>query len=339
MGVAHRWSRDLGHLLQAITGIPWYYRQFGYELALDLGGGRGVPVGEIPALPAGAPEPVLLRPATLADIPLLLRVDDHGRRRSLLTSVRDASWWRYEIAGRSGDADEQNRFWIIERAGEESGAGVVAVDAVLRGSSLLVRSCETEPGVSWVAIAPSLLRALRSIGDGYAREAAAIAEGSVGAAETTATCQRLLLRLGAEHPLFAALPSRMKDVRPPYAWYVRMPDVPAFIRRVAPVLEANLAASPMAGYSGEIRLWFFTSGLRLALAGGRLTEAAAWPDGSPDDAGAVFPPLTFLHLLCGHRSLSDLENAFADCYASADETRAVLDALFPKRPSFVLPLG
>jgi len=38
MEVAHARSAALGHLVQGITGIPWYYRQFGYEYALALGG-------------------------------------------------------------------------------------------------------------------------------------------------------------------------------------------------------------------------------------------------------------------------------------------------------------
>ncbi|MGW8249740.1 MAG: GNAT family N-acetyltransferase, partial [Anaerolineales bacterium] len=32
----HRWSAERGELLQAITGIPYYYRLFGYEMALNL---------------------------------------------------------------------------------------------------------------------------------------------------------------------------------------------------------------------------------------------------------------------------------------------------------------
>jgi predicted acetyltransferase len=38
--VLHGKSAAMGHLVQGITGIPWYYRQFGYEYALDLDGGR-----------------------------------------------------------------------------------------------------------------------------------------------------------------------------------------------------------------------------------------------------------------------------------------------------------
>jgi hypothetical protein len=380
MEVAHGWSQGLGHLLQGITGIPWYYRRFGYALALDLGGARVVPVTGLPAAPSGDPEPYLLRPATTDDIPLLLRADDHGRRRSLLSSVRDASWWRYEIAGRTGAIAEWNRLWIVELtagAGEGAGEGAgtdaavwaspaigyVAVDSELRGGSLLVSACETAAGASWTTLAPSLLRALRATGDRYATAADRAARAGVahsspeilapspdgsavagvtdpaGAGLEDATCDRLVLRLGAEHPLYDALPSRMRDERSPYAWYVRVADLPALLRHVAPVLDANLARSAAAGYTGELRLWFFTSGLRLGFAAGRLVEAAAWPEGTPEEAGATFPPLTFLHLVFGHRTLADLEYAFADCHAANDEARAVLEALFPKRPSFVAPLG
>ena len=36
----HAKSAARGELVQAITGIPWFYRQFGYGMAMDLGGGR-----------------------------------------------------------------------------------------------------------------------------------------------------------------------------------------------------------------------------------------------------------------------------------------------------------
>ena len=42
--------------MQAITGNPWFYRQFGYELGLELGGGRVVYGPQIPALKTGETE-------------------------------------------------------------------------------------------------------------------------------------------------------------------------------------------------------------------------------------------------------------------------------------------
>jgi len=46
--VIHQWSAERGHKVQAITGIPYYYRQFGYEMGLALDGGR---VGYLPHIP------------------------------------------------------------------------------------------------------------------------------------------------------------------------------------------------------------------------------------------------------------------------------------------------
>ncbi len=40
----HARSSAEGHLVQAITGIPYFYRQFGYEYVLDLDGSRILPV-------------------------------------------------------------------------------------------------------------------------------------------------------------------------------------------------------------------------------------------------------------------------------------------------------
>ena len=64
MDVVHQWSAERGHLVQAITGIPHYYRQFGYEMALDLGGGRAGYPPQVPELAAETTEPYQVRPAT-----------------------------------------------------------------------------------------------------------------------------------------------------------------------------------------------------------------------------------------------------------------------------------
>ena len=38
--VIHQWSAERGEMAQGITGIQYYYRLFGYEMALNLSGGR-----------------------------------------------------------------------------------------------------------------------------------------------------------------------------------------------------------------------------------------------------------------------------------------------------------
>ena len=70
--VLHEWSAERHERLQAITGIPWYYRQFGYEMALNLGGGRVGYRPHVPELKDGEPEPYRVRPTTVADLPCIV---------------------------------------------------------------------------------------------------------------------------------------------------------------------------------------------------------------------------------------------------------------------------
>src|SRR5512140_3449747 len=63
----HRWSEARGDLLQGITGIPYYYRLFGYEMVLDLDGAHSGFSIHVPQLEAGRDEPCRFRPATEGD--------------------------------------------------------------------------------------------------------------------------------------------------------------------------------------------------------------------------------------------------------------------------------
>ena len=79
MDVVHALSAQRGELVTAITGIPWYYRQFGYEMGLNLGGSRQlfwVRPGNDEKV---AEAPYRIRPATAADIPQIGRASCRER--------------------------------------------------------------------------------------------------------------------------------------------------------------------------------------------------------------------------------------------------------------------
>lgn len=177
-GVLHRWSEERGHLMQAIAGIPHYYRRFGYEMAVWMGAGRKVHTPDLP-----------------------------------------------------------NK----EKGDEEGGKA-----------------------------RPYRLR-----------------------------------------------PAEMSD---------------------APALERRLADSVAAHHTGELRLSFYGDGLRLELRGGDLVSVEGWKPTVDEGGDAAFPGLTFLQLLFGHRSLEELDRAFADCSPGEGNARVVLKALFPERPSDLWPV-
>ena len=188
--------------------------------------------------------------------------------------------------------------------------------------------CELIAGESWLAAAPSLLRHLR----------AAAGERLVAEAGEGRRLASIICLLGTQHPLYEVAAPWLPETRPPYAWYVRVPDLPAFIRRIAPALERRLAASPLAGHSGAARIGFYRDGLDLTFAGGRLVAAEPWRPTTEEAGDCAFPDRQFLQLLFGYRSYADLSHAFADVSADHD-ARALLQALFPPAPSDVWALG
>jgi hypothetical protein len=184
---------------------------------------------------------------------------------------------------------------------------------------------------------------MRAVLPGITRHLQAQAEAYLAARNDQARPSKLAgirFSLGAKHPAYEAFDTRLDSLQPPYGWYIRVPDLPGFIRHVAPVLERRLAASVMAGFSGDLCLTFYRGGLRLAFEQGRLAGVEDWrdPESNRGLAGAGFPPLVFLKLLFGYRSLAELRYAFPDCWAG-EEQELLLNALFPRKESWLVPLA
>jgi hypothetical protein len=116
---------------------------------------------------------------------------------------------------------------------------------------------------------------------------------------------------------------------------VRVPDLPAFLRHIAPALERRLADSYVCGYSGSLRLNLYRSGIRLDIDQGRIAAVERYTP-QPGDMGEVgLPDLTLLQLVFGYRSIDELNAAYADCYWDSDEARLLVSVLFPRKPSWV----
>jgi len=330
--VLHRWSEERGHLMQAIGGIPHYYRRFGYEMAVYMGEGSRIYVQDVPGKPSssdegdGSPRSYTLRPAAASDARFLSELHGRGRGRYLLTSSRDEGLWRYEVAGRDPESDESLEVGIVEDA-KGNPTGYVCHSRDLRDGALQVYGYELANGVSWLEVTPFVLRELAETGHKHASSKEKLAS--------------LTFELGEHHPLYEVVPEPplyRLDRHDHYSFYVRVPDLPGFLRHVAPVLERRLAASVAAGHTGELEVSFYGDGLRLELKRGRLSGVESWGPTVEERGDAAFPDLTFLQLLFGYRSLEELDHAFADCSPGERDARVLLGALFPRRPSDLWPV-
>jgi hypothetical protein len=326
MEVIHGWSAERGERLQAITGIPYYYRQFGYEMTMSLGGGRGGFGSNVPKLKDGEAEPYRLRLAKAEDVPFVAQVYQEGASRWPVVCVRDEALWRYELDGRSEMNVNRRDLCIVETVEGEPVGFVHRTPRIYRGR-VGVGVYELKPGVSWLDVTPSLMRHLWAQGEAWARE------------EPDQNLETFGLWLGAEHPALALFEGRLPQMIRPYAWYLRVPDLPGFLRHIGPALEQRLATSPLSGHTGELKLSFYRDGLRMQFEAGKLVEVGPWQPTHTEGGDAGFPGLTLLHLVFGYRTMQELDEMLPDCWTANDGVRELLHVLFPKRPSDVWPVS
>jgi hypothetical protein len=324
--LVHAKSDARGDLAQGITGIPNFYRQFGYEYALWLGDGCTVYFPAIPALKKDTSEPYVLREARLSDVPLIQRLWEREQTGALVTTPISEAYWRWAMDGMHREALERWRVYLIAEASGRA-VGYVRFMPGRWGAAVTVDGLMVEDGVPLAGVVPSVLRGLRDL-----------AETTKPIRPETPPAGAVQFRLWVGHALSSALGDISIATDPyPYAWYLRVPDLPRFLRHIAPALDRRLAASSQAGYSGELTLDFYRGGLRLAFETGKLTTAEGWQRQPWVRAQAGYPPLVFLQALFGYRSLHELRTIYPDVWAEGDAA-ALLDALFPKRPSCLVPL-
>lgn len=320
----HAKSAERGELVQAITGIPWYYRQFGYGMALDLGGGRtflwerpgnNKPVEE---------EPYQVRPAVEADWPVLQTLYEAHNRGSLLWRARDEAMWRYEITVPNPASVYSRKFLLVETAA--SNQPIAYFEYKQWGVTYGIRELGVLPGHSWRAVGLFITRYLKKAADELMEKEE----------------KRLLgvnFGLGQGHPIYEALGKQLEAQRRPYAWYIRVADLPAFLHHITPVLEKRLAESVLAGHSGTCRVNLYTQQITLVFDNGKLKEAGSYNAKWVEDGDIHLPGTAILHLIFGHATLDELTATHADCYAKNAEAAVLFHILFPKKPSWIVGLG
>lgn len=325
--VIHGWCRERGYQLQAITGIPYYYRLFGYEMCINLGGGRAGYLPQVPDLKENEQEPYRFRAAEPGDLELIAGLYRRAGQRSLVNVIRDESTWRYELSGRSQDNVERLVLQIIETLEGET-VGYLGHPPYSWGPSMVAREYELRPGVSYAAVTPSVIRFLQKTGEAYMQ--------ADGGKETFASFG---FWMGAEHPVYQVLKEGLPRIRKPYAWYIRVPDLVGFLELIKPVLLDRLDDSPMSGHTGEFELTFYRSGLRIKLDHGKIAFEAWQPEPVGHAGQAAFPNLSFYQLLFGYRSFDEIMAVYPDCWKETDSVYALLNILFPKRNSNLWPIS
>ncbi len=320
----HRRSALRGEILQAITGIAWYYRQFGYEMTVNLNASRRLYWSSSTKLEKEQTEIFKLRPATISDIGLLAQLYQIHGKNSLISRVRNQVEWTYELSVTYEKSIGHPHLFVIE---DLAGGAAGYIEVAFFSNVLFVREAAVLPGQNFRLVSEFLTRALKDLAD---------VQTKIQNKEPLSTyCS---ISLGVEHPLYTALGSQLEKLNNPYAWYIRLPDLAAFLLLIGPALEKRLVESVMENYSGVLRLNFYRTHHTLVFEAGKLKEVGTYKPGFVSDGDAAFPDQTFLQLLLGYHSFDELRQSYPDLHPQNERAAILLDTLFPKRPSHISPL-
>lgn len=293
-----------GYTISQIQGIPYYYRQFGYEYALPLIGGLRVEPHRIPAA-EGDPR-YSFRPATLDDIPTLVRLYDESNADLDICARRDTAIWRY-ILEQSPGTDTEAETWIITEG--DKAVGYYRIERYGFGDGLNI--CEA-----------SRLN--------HALAVAVFQHAKTRAADRTKPFIKAMLP--ATHTLSTVARAWDAYDEGTYAWQIHLPDVALLLREIGPVLERRIAASPFAGLTQTVCLNLFKEAFELVFADGNLTAVNAV--GLREGGDFNIPPLQFAPLVLGYRSLDEMKHMFPDIGINGQNC-VLFEVLFPLMESYI----
>ena len=292
--------------LSIIQGIPYFYRQFGYEYALPLEGGYHMELHQIPNLDKGETSRFTCRPEATADLPTLKSLYDEAAQELAIHACRNDEIWQY-LSEHSSATQTGSEGWTIENEDKEV-VGYFRIQKQGFGKGLIV--CEVSRLNYDTALA--VLRHLKRL---------AIERNKPNIRlNLPANC--VLVQTARYHG--ASDPGR-------YAWQIHIPDMARLLRTIGPVLENRLTKSPFAGLTEEVRISFYRESVALHFANGQLIQVQAF--GSADGPIRI-PPRAAVPLVLGCRNREELRGSWPDLGMSSKEAY-LMDTLFPKMVSHI----
>jgi predicted N-acetyltransferase YhbS len=293
LGELHGLAAAEGGLVQLVTGIPYFYRQFGYEYSIrDLE--RRNPT-EVPDAPAGW----TVRPATPADVPLLdhLGAAEAARSGAALVATRPAHQWELLFAAPGFEV-----LLALDPAGRPRASARVQRDPD-EGVQMSLEHAAEDPDGTRVLLA------------------------HLGAEEAD---RRIVA--GRRGTVAGAVVAGVTEPDPTNAGYpaaVRIADPVALLDRLRPVLDRRLAAGGFGDLTTSLTITAYRWTARLDIRDGTVTAVGRGPRQQDPRAGQTIgvPPDRWASLLVGPEPATALEARNPDVVLGPH--RALADVLFP----------
>jgi len=309
-------AAELRPVIQAIAGIPNFYRNFGYEFAATMGGGYPIIPGVHPLHPEGEIESVTFEKVDDESFKEFLRF----REAHLPSSIRKRTWQRVIHPDDSAyllfepTSDEQEAFFFYLLKEQDKTVGIFYLsrwENKLDVVELYLHNCK---------YIDSILRFAQT---------KALEWGGLPVRVVPPNQAQV------REYVQARLAFGTKTINR-YAWYIKIPSIPRFIETIAPLFSDRLKQTEFHDFTGELKITDYKEGYTLTFNKGELKGIAKNEDKDPGKYNLRMPRGALTRLLMGYETFDSLASHEPDVMCSA-EMKPIVRFLFPQLEANVDP--
>ncbi len=289
--------------LSAIEGIPYFYRQFGYEYALSLDEETRINIDQIPKYESNTN----IHPLVLGDMPRAKKLLAEAQRKFYVHSVRNDGIWKMQ-ENTHMTAEYNFNTYVVEEKGQITAYFRVSKNP--KNKELYLREVTNIDQHT----AQSILRFLRDIG---------VDNGLEVLVSTVSSIEPFTKHLMATGRAKQSLP---------YAWQIRVLDYAKTLLKMKELFEERLSASSSSGLTETLSFNLYRYTIQIVFEHGKITSVQRLE--TCEDRAVRFNPHVFVQLLLGYKCREELEATYPDFLVKPSH-KHLIDTLFPKMPSFI----
>jgi predicted acetyltransferase len=300
----HHDVQKQGYDIAVIEGIPYFYRQFGYEYAIPLLEETRIRIDQIPEFKTR----IRVRPFTEKDTPKAKKLLEQSQKKFYVHSIRGMTIWKLQQRTKIASDPEPFQGYAVEERGQL--VAYFRMREAQKEKRLLLAEITDVDHLT----AQAVLGFLKKCGKEHELENLS---ANISYEESFS---HYILSLGA-----------VKSI-PAYAWQIRITDYAKIFWKLKPLLENRLADSMYSRLTETLDFNFRAFTIQVSVKDGKIAGIKKIDTSKRSPIG--LNPLTFTQLMTGYKNRSQLEEAMPDVRIALSH-RLLIDVLFPKMPSYI----
>ena len=305
MGIMNKLYEDImrqeGYLLSVIRGIPYYYRRFGYEFALNLDERILLNKSQVPSRKL---EMISFQKATKQDLAFIKSIYNKEQEKFFVSNRFNSDNFMYKFMNDDFDDNFLSTF-LIKIKGKPISYFSIGMSYDNVAFSLIVPEVNEE----------SMIKILQ-----YVKILNEKKDQIVFHVNSDTKFAQYICSIGGKRDLG-------------YGWQIRIPNIKDFLHAISPVLEQRIERSSYKGLSQDIIISDYREIFTLRFKNGKVEDIEVkkgYP--FPGSCDVQIPSSTLIKLLLSDKTFEEIKYILKDSILKPGSEK-LIKILFPKKPS------